>query len=79
MKVMIYKKTEQGRQILIIPGRAAHKPPIMIRGQDKKQVLDELLDVLDSLAPGAEQISLGVWRAYPQSGTRTVTSERTPR
>ncbi|MCK5292847.1 MAG: hypothetical protein KAR39_12630 [Thermoplasmata archaeon] len=47
MKVMVYAMVEGVRQIMVVPGRNAHLPPITIRGTDKVAVMQEVREVVE--------------------------------
>ncbi|GAG66842.1 unnamed protein product [marine sediment metagenome] len=52
MKIQLYKRTAEGCQVLFIPGRAAHLPPVLLRVRPdenlKEKVAAELLSLLPS-------------------------------
>ncbi len=60
MKVHVYPRVNGKSQALIIPGRAAHLPPVLVSGGDKEAFMAELAAAIEahSPTPGLETIPL---------------------
>ncbi len=51
MRIHVYRERDGVRQVLVLPGRAAHKAPVLLRGESKEAVIAALVQTLDVLFP----------------------------
>ena len=54
MKVMVYPRDKGETTILVVPGRAAHLAPLLLRHASKAAVMEELRVTLETHKPVTE-------------------------
>lgn len=55
MKVHVYPRVEGKSTAMVIPGKAAHLPPIVVSSSDREAFKAELAAVIDAHSPEAVQ------------------------
>lgn len=50
VRILIYKETAVNQEVLVLPGRAAHLSPILLRGADRQALMQKVAETVDAVS-----------------------------